>query len=55
MNILFGPIPRGFIEGNIKSIRPRGSIASHLLDNGMQLIEIRGRISEGGELGWEEE
>jgi hypothetical protein len=50
MNILFGPIPRGFIECNIKSIETRGGIASHFLDKGVHLIEIRGRISKRGEI-----
>jgi hypothetical protein len=50
MHILFGPIPGGFIEGSIETIRSRSGITSHFFDDGVQLSEIRSGVSEGGEV-----
>jgi hypothetical protein len=51
MDILFGPIPGGFIKGCIETIRTRSGITSHIFDDIVQLSEIRSGISKIGEIG----
>jgi hypothetical protein len=36
MDIMFGPIPSGFVESCIETVRTRGSITSHVFDNRIQ-------------------
>jgi hypothetical protein len=50
MDILFGPIPGGFIKGSIETIRTRSGIASHIFDNCVQLSEIRSGVCKVGEV-----
>jgi hypothetical protein len=50
MDILFGPIPSGFIEGCIETIRTRGGVTSHVFDNRVQLIDIRGGVGKVSEV-----
>jgi hypothetical protein len=43
-------MPRGFVEGLTESIWPGGSIVSHFLDDGVELVEVRDRIGESGKI-----
>jgi hypothetical protein len=45
MDIMFGPIPSGFVESCIETVRTRGSITSHGFDNRVQFIEIRNGVA----------
>jgi hypothetical protein len=46
MDIMFRPIPSGFVESCIETVRTRGSITSHGFDNRVQFIEVRDGIGE---------
>jgi hypothetical protein len=50
MDILFGPIPSGFVESSIETIWTRGGITSHVFDNRVQFIKIRGGVGKVSEI-----
>jgi hypothetical protein len=50
VDILLGPTPSGFVKGCIETIWTRSGITSHIFDDSVYLIKIRGRISKISEV-----
>ena len=46
MHVLRYPCPSGLVECCIEAVGSRGGVAAHLLDDGMEFMDVRGGIGE---------